>query len=147
MEEQQLEIQKQFRNQQEKYIYYLISLCVSAIGFSVYITTGHKLNFSQIPLGISIITWSLSIFYGLKLIAMIQRLLDLNNVYFEILQGKNHISGTDPEKIKVGIDRILKIIQEGSKNAAKYGKRQYNLFFTGMFTFIFWHVIEMYLQK
>jgi len=145
--EEQLELQKQFRNQQEKYTYYIIALCVSAIGFSIIITKGQKLNFSQIPLGISIITWSLSIFYGFKLIEMILRILHLNNELFEIAQGTNQISGTNPEKIKIGIDTISQIIKEGSAKATKYGNSQFRFFFIGMFTFIIWHVIEMYFQK
>jgi hypothetical protein len=145
--EEQIEIQKHFRNQQEKYTYYLIALCVSAIGFSVFIAIGRKLSYSQIPLGISILAWGLSIFFGFKLIEMLLKLLSLNNEYFEVIKGNNPISGTHPEKIKIGIDTILRIIDQGNQKAGNYKKLQYSFLLLGMISFLTWIVIEMYLKK
>lgn len=47
MNEVQIEIQKQFRQQQEKLVYYIMALSVSAIGFSIYQTTGQNLKVVQ----------------------------------------------------------------------------------------------------
>ena len=46
MNEIQFNIQQEFRDKQEKYVYYLIALSVSAIGFSVYKTEKLSLTFS-----------------------------------------------------------------------------------------------------
>ena len=43
MSENQRQIQRQYRTQQEKYVYYLIAISVSAIGFSIYKTENHYL--------------------------------------------------------------------------------------------------------
>ena len=43
MSNAQLEIQKQFRQEQEKFVYYIIALSVSAIGFTVFKTTGIRI--------------------------------------------------------------------------------------------------------
>ena len=66
MNEIQFNIQKEFREKQEKYVYYLIALSVSAIGFSVYKTENQSLAYSQIPLALAVLSWSISIFCGLK---------------------------------------------------------------------------------
>ena len=55
--EEQKEIQKQFRQQQEKYVYYVIALCVAVIAFSIHKTTGKSLAWSQIPLAIAVLFW------------------------------------------------------------------------------------------
>ena len=44
MTEQQKELSKHFREQQVKYIYYIIALCVAAIGFTVHETLGLPVN-------------------------------------------------------------------------------------------------------
>ena len=62
MGEIQFSIQQEFRDKQEKYVYYIIAISVSAIGFSVYKTENHQLNLSLIPLGFAVICWSTSIF-------------------------------------------------------------------------------------
>lgn len=66
--EEQKEIQKQFRQQQEKYTYYVIALCVAAIGFSVHKTIGLPLKWIQIPLGVAVLFWGISIYCGLNFI-------------------------------------------------------------------------------
>jgi len=48
--DQQNDLQKQFRDKQEKYVYYLIALCVASIGFSITKTSGESLKWIQIPL-------------------------------------------------------------------------------------------------
>jgi hypothetical protein len=60
----QSELGQQFRQQQEKFHYYMIGLAVTAIGFSIYQTTGQPLKIVQIPLAISTACWGLSIFCG-----------------------------------------------------------------------------------
>ena len=51
----QNEIIQNYSQKQEKYVYYLIALCVTAIGFSVQLTTGTELNYFHIPLGLALI--------------------------------------------------------------------------------------------
>ena len=77
---EQLEIQNQFRNQQEKYTYYLIGLCVAAIGYSVNMTIGQELHYSQIPLGIALLCWGISCYCGLEVVGIGINGLRLNNI-------------------------------------------------------------------
>lgn len=145
MEENQKEVQRQFRQQQEKYVYYIIAISVSAIGFAIYKTSGQPLKLSQIPLGLSIISWGLSIFCGLRFIKYIISTLYANNAYFDVLAGRHPKLGNHPEKIAAGVEGIKKAIEMNSETASNYSKWQERFFYSGIIFFITWHVIEMYL--
>jgi hypothetical protein len=142
--EEQLEIQKQFRQQQEKFIYYIIALAVAAIGFSVVKTTGQPLKLIQIPLGLAILFWGLSIYYGLNFLKLITSTLYANNVYFDILQGLHPEVGKHPERIEAASSGIKQAMTRNSDKASKYASRQEKLFYFGIVLFITWHLFEMY---
>ena len=89
MSEIQFNIQQEFREKQEKYVYYLIAISVSAIGFSVYKTENQELRITLIPLAFAVICWSISIFLGLKFLKYVISVLYANNDYFAIIKG-NH---------------------------------------------------------
>ena len=57
MKSEQKELLNIFRQQQEKYVYYLIALCVTSIGFSVYKTSGVPIKGIQIPLAVAVLSW------------------------------------------------------------------------------------------
>lgn len=95
--EAQIDLQKQFREKQEKYVYYIIALCVAAIGFSVTKTSGDILRWSQLPLGIAVLCWGLSIYCGLKFIAYVLSNLFANNAYLDVLSGRHPQVGVNPD--------------------------------------------------
>jgi len=87
--EEKKEIQRQFRQQQEKFVYYLIALSVTSIGFSIYKTTGQPLKWTQIPLGMSILCWGLSVFCGLRFLKYVISTSYANNPYFDLIHGRH----------------------------------------------------------
>lgn len=144
MSEVQIEIQKQFIQQQEKLVYYIIALSVSAIGFAIYQTTGQRLKVIQIPIGLAVICWSISIYCGLKFLKYVISNLYANNEYFEIKKGNNNEIGNHPDAIKAavkGYKAAMAINQNRMKNYFKY---QSLLFYVGIILFIIWHLLEMY---
>jgi hypothetical protein len=145
MEENQKEIQRQFRQQQEKYVYYIVALAVSSIGFAIYKTSGQTLKWSQIPLAIAVLCWGVSIFCGLMFIKYVISNLYTNNEYFEILEGRNAKVGNHPEMIKVGVGAIKEAMEYNSTRSGKYFNWQGRLFYVGIVSFIAWHILEMYL--
>lgn len=136
----QFNLQQEYREKQEKYVYYLIALSVSAIGFSIYKTDNQSLTFSQIPLGIAILSWSISIFCGLKFLKYIISNLYANNAYFEIIKENNQ------ESINAKIKGFREAMKINSKSMSIYFKIQGFLFYLGILLFIAWHIIEMYLK-
>jgi len=146
MNEIQFNIQQEFRDKQEKYVYYLIALSVSAIGFSIYKTENQSLTYSQIPLGLAVLSWSISIFCGLKFLKYVISNLYANNSYFEIIKGNHPNIGNQPELIKAGVEGFKEAMQINSDTMVKYFKFQGYTFYFGIILFIVWHIIEMYLK-
>lgn len=141
--EGQLEVQRQFRQQQEKYIYYTIGLSVTSIGFSVYNTTGKALSFSQIPLGISVLCWLLSIYLGLRFISYVLSTLYANNAYFEILKGEHPDVGNNPRLITTAVSAIKGVMEVNANKANALSKWHIRLLYAGIISFIVWRIIEM----
>lgn len=144
MGDEHSEIQKQFRQQQEKYVYYVIALCVTAIGFSVYKTSGVALKLIQIPLALAVVAWGLSIFCGLRFLQYVISSLYANHIYFDIMEGRHPKAGTHPELIKAAATGITEAIEINSNRANRLAKWQNKFFYIGIISFIAWHVIEMY---
>lgn len=146
MSEIQFNIQQEFREKQEKYIYYLLALSVSAIGFSIYKTENSTLTYSQIPLALAVLCWSISIFCGLKFLKYIISNLYANNDYYEIIQGRFPSTGKNPELIKYAVQGFQQAMKINSGAMKIYFKFQGILFYSGIILFIVWHITEMYLK-
>lgn len=141
----QADLIKQFREQQQKYAYYIIALCVAGIGFAVQKTMGVPLKQTQIPLGVSILCWGISIYCGLQFLGVQIAGLYKNSELINISEGRNPISGTHPQKIKIGVETILEIMEGDSSVAMRLAQWQNRLFYFGILCFVAWRVWEMYL--
>ncbi len=142
-QEIQRDIQKQFRTQQEKYIYYVIALSVACIGFAVNKSIDQPLKWIQIPLGISVLSWGASIVFGFSHIQKSLSILAQNSHYFE-LEMQAHILNNSQvaERAKELWDEMIRKSREG----IDYTRSQYGLFLFGIVAFIIWHILEMYLR-
>jgi hypothetical protein len=143
MGEIQKELVKKFRESQEKFVYYIIALSVSAIGFAIYRTVDKELNLTQIPLGLSVLSWGISIYCGLNFLKFyISQLFD-NAIYLEF-KSDNTINeskkATDLKKMKIDIIN-------NSEIGLVFFNWQNKLFYTGIVLFIIWHIIEMYFNN
>jgi hypothetical protein len=141
----QADLIKQFRDQQQKYAYYIIALCVAGIGFAIQKTIGLPLRQSQIPLGCAVLFWGLSIYCGLNFIGVQISALYSNSGLIEVQEGRHPLTGTHPEKIKIGIEAITKGIERMSKKTMRLAKWQNRLFYWGILFFLVWRIWEMYL--
>lgn len=124
------ELRNQFREQQEKYVYYIIALAVTAIGFSVYKTTGQPLKLIQIPLGLSVLFWGISVFCGLKFIAYNISMLYTNYEYLQMIKWQQ--------------DELKPIMESNIKSAGNFFNWQGRLFYLASILFLIWHFLEMY---
>jgi len=142
--EEQREIQTQFRQQQERFVYYLIALSVTAIGFSVHKTTGQQLKWIQFPLGMSILFWGLSVFCGLRFLKYVLSTLYANNTYFDIKKGRDKKLGNNPHNIEAAISGLQQAMESNSNTANVYSKWQERFFYSAIILFLIWHILEMY---
>ncbi len=144
--DEQNEVIKQFRQQQEKFTYYIVGLSVAAIGFSIIKTNGLPLSWTQIPLGLAVLSWAISIYCGLTFLKYVISNLYANKAYFDIVSGQDPKVGNHPELIKAAVSGITQAMQSNSDKAEKLAKWQDRLFYCGIVFFLVWHVLEMYLK-
>lgn len=140
----QNEIEKLYRAEQQKYTYYIIGLCVACIGFSVVHTMGQQLKLTQIPLGLAILSWSISIYYGFKFLQSGMGVLYNNFYMLEIEKGYDEEIGNNPEYIISAKKGIFEATKSIAIKAERYFTRLIKMFFGGIIFFIAWHITEMY---
>lgn len=138
------DLNKKFIDRQEKFVYYLVALSVTCIGFSIYQTIGRPLEITQIPLGVAILSWSISIFFGLQFLKHSNSLLADDAESLRVTSGTHPISGKNPAAIVVG----KRYFEEARTKTGKILIRQFRSlewgFYLGGVSFVTWHVIEMY---
>ncbi len=142
--QEQIELFRIHGQQQEKLVYYIVALCVTAIGFSIYQTTGHSLKWIQTPLALAVLSWGLSIYCGLRFLKYALSILYANNALFNIFQGIEPGVGNYPQLIEAASSGVEQAIKQSSETSSKLFKWQERLFYSGIVLFLFWHLLEMY---
>ena len=149
------ELTAKYRVEQSKYAYYIVALCVAAIGFSINQTMGRVLHYELWPLGLSVLLFGISVWSGLKFIRYI-----ISGIAFEI--DVKEISLGSNEKYKritlaLGIDpqsnQAKAITHDALSESARiktdwmsfWYKLQAITFYIGIITFLSWRIHEMYL--
>ena len=140
----QEEIKKEHRLQVQKLVYYIIALCVTAIGFSVIQTTGQKLELTHLPLGIAVVLWTISIFLGLRYLSSSISILYNNNLYFDILKGNIADFNKNEATQKYAANIAMEKTQEIAEKYEYHLIAQEILFYFGVLSFLIWHIIKMY---
>lgn len=143
MPDQKEELIKVYREQQYKYAYYIIALCVAAIGFVVTQTVGKPIKYTQIPLGGAVVAWCISIFCGLKFIQYQIAGLYNNVELLKIQDGTSELIADTPNIIEYAKKLMLEQIEKNGNKTSKLAKGQDWCFYIGIFLFIVWHVLEM----
>jgi hypothetical protein len=138
------EIKKEHNYVTTKFCYYIIALCVAAIGFSIVQTSGQALDYSHIPLGIALLLWSISIFIGFAFVKSRLKFLYSNHLYLAILEGNIAEYNESKAQQDYAAGLAMKDISEINKKYKKHLYAQEILFYFGVISFIVWHVIEMY---
>ena len=141
--EEQRDIQRQHRQGQSKYTYFLIALSVSSIAFSIQKTINEPLILRQIPLGLAVLSWAFSIYSGLTFLQKGLDILYTNNAYFEALKGNLAETKGNPAMNTIAANELMKILKDKIKCGSKYYIWQFRSFLTGIVLFIVWHLFEM----
>jgi uncharacterized membrane protein len=129
-------IEQQFRNQQEKFVYYIIALSVAVIGFSIHLTTGQPYKWSQIILGLSTLSFCLSVLCGFRYLKKLLEFLSFNRKYL-INKSQREL----PREEEEYISEEKSIFQ---KKTTSLWNCMYRLFFLGVFLFLIWHLTDMF---
>lgn len=80
----ELALQKKFKTAQEKYIYFLLAVAASAIGYAITQAKVEPFNLNHAAFGLSVCLWSLSFMSGLKFIEFTTNSTYQNVIYLSI---------------------------------------------------------------
>lgn len=141
----ELEIYKQQRQGQDKYIYFLLAAVGASIAFALNQTMGLPLSASQWPLGVAVAFWSGSFVSGCSRLSKIEEILNLNVGLLRVQMGTHELldhPGEIPEAEKIMRGRL----ETANHQANRWSQWQYRLLICGAAFYIGWHVYEMALR-
>lgn len=129
----------------QRYTYFLLAAVGACLGFSLTQTQGLGLSWTQIPLGVAIVVWGLSIWYGCRCIERTSLTLYANYALVQVQTGTHpDISGYGREAQVHAADGIRLAAERHSDLSNRFGRRQFRLFIFGVLCYIVWHVWEMW---
>lgn len=144
--EQQIEIYRQHRTAQDKYVYFLLAAAGAAIGFAVSQTQGAKLSCSQIPLGFAVGLWAFSFFFGCKHLGYVASTLFANMALLKVEAGEHPEVGTHPGYMAAASEGIRSAIESNSDWASRFARWQFGSLVLGAIFYLGWHIYEMWLR-
>jgi hypothetical protein len=144
--EQQIEVYRQHRNAQEKYVYFLLAAVGAAIALAVNQTQVAKLAWSQLPLAGAVALWAFSFYFGCKHLAYVESTLFANVTLLQVESGQHPQVGGHPQFMAAASEGIRDAIKSNSKWASRFARWQFNCLLLGAISYLGWHVFEMWLR-
>jgi len=141
---EKIEVYRQINQSQEKLTYYIIALCVTAIGFSIIQSNDLTLTCYLIPLGIAVLSWSISVFYGIKSLKNRTNLQFENYELLRVEEGSHEVLDGNIQLIKPASKILNDNISSIQRKASFHTAIQHVLFYFGITAYLFWHILKMY---
>jgi hypothetical protein len=142
-DDKSLEVYRQLRTSQDKYTYFLLAGAASAVALAVNRTTGASLSYWQVPLGLAVLCWGLSFYFGCRHIAYVNSNLYANSELLKVQSGTHPLAGRNPQLATAAAEGITKAMEANSEVANRYGHLQFRLLISGGILYIAYHVLEM----
>ncbi len=143
IQEQYVEVYRQFQEAQRKYVYFLLAVAGAGISISVKYTMGHCISVSQVPLAIAVVLWGTSFFCGCKFLGIQASLLYTNAL---LLSFKSKLVPKNQQDL-LRLSELDKSFDESFERRSalgeKWGRTQLFLIFYGALFFIEWHLLEL----
>ncbi len=141
----ELEIFKQFKAAQEKYIYFLLVAAASAIGYAMTQSKVEPLEYWQIPLGLSVFFWAVSFMSGLQFVVYSSSFTFQNHNYLAFKRELKKYPADEAKILLTKFKEIQSTTSEKQQNKMQlYGSIQNYTLLLGAFFYIVWHILRMY---
>jgi len=145
-EQEMLELHKQHREGQSKYTYFLLAVAASAVAFAVQKTSGARLSWPMIPLGLAALSWGLSFYCGCKNLLWVQTAIYTNYSLLQLKSGVHAEQPPHPHLLQAAEEGVRSAIKTNIEGAEFHGKWQFRLLILGAILFLSWHVLDMVLR-
>lgn len=140
---EQMELHKALRESQSKYTYFLLASVGATIGFAITQTKTSTLSVWQIPLGIAVLFWVLSFYYGCRYITYTNLAFYADAEKLRIQSGHHPEVGRDKFIVLAAASGVQKAFEINSNKASNLMLRQFRTFIIGSIAFVFWHIAGM----
>lgn len=137
------ELTKVLKQRQDKFVYYIIGLCVASIGFSLSKTFEDSLDFNHTPLGIALLCWFLSIISGMRWIYLQMGLMQHNLDLSDLINGLYDKTKMNEVQKLDYINSTRDKLQKGGDSCERALNTMIFTFLMGIVSFVFWRVLEM----
>ncbi len=141
------EVYRALREAQTRYTYFLLATAGAGIGLAVNQTQGAHLSVSQVPLGLAVLSWGLSFFFGCRHLADVASALYANAEVLRVESGENPDVGQHPQMVAAASTGIREAIEFNADRANRFGHWQFWFLVGGAVLYVAWHVLEMYLRS
>src|SRR3990172_1762121 len=93
-----LELFRQHRAEQSKYVYFLLAAAASGVALAVRVTSAATLHWSLGPLGAAVLCWGLSFFHGCRHLQYVLGVTRTNAALLQSERGELPTVGPEPWK-------------------------------------------------
>lgn len=138
-----LELYKQHQASQDKYTYFLLAAAGAAIGFAVQKTEGQLLSLWLLPVGLAIVCWGVSFYYGCKNIVWVQTAIYANSSLLQLKSGTHPQQPPHQQLADAAISGVRNALETNVNKAQFFGIWQFRMLITGAVLFISWRILEM----
>jgi hypothetical protein len=135
-----IEVYRQLRASQDKYIYFLLAAAALALSR----TQDRQLSVLLLPWGVALVLWGFSFFFGCRHLAYVSSTLFANAELLRVQRGEHPKAGSNPNVIEAASEGLRCAVDYNSERANLLAKLQFGFFVAGALAYVAWHVLEMY---
>lgn len=139
-----LELRREHQAAKDKYTYFLLAVAASAVAFAVQKTSGLRLSYWLLPVGIAAACWGVSFFFGCKNLVWVQSAVYANFNLLSLRRGVHPDQPQHPQEAEAAVSGVKSALHANSDRARFYAVWQFRSLIVGALFFILWHVLEMY---
>lgn len=140
----ELELSKQFKVSQERYIYFLLAASASAIGFAMTQSKVEPLAWIHLPLGLSVMLWAVSFFAGLRFIEYSISVTFQNQNYMAFKRELRSFKENRAAELLMEFkSKLNKTVEHQNGKMKLYGNMQSLCLLFGALLYILWHILRM----
>lgn len=140
----ELELYRIMHDSRQKYVYFLLAAVGACIGFSVTQTRDAQITCYEIPLGIAVVCWALSFFFGCRYLHKKSVSVGTNIELLRLRRGANPIAGSDLAAVAMGVEILEKDFGTTNSQVGFAYRWQFRLFLVAGAAFLVWHILGMW---
>ena len=128
---------------QSKYAYFLLAAAAAGIALAMKETTGQALARDHAVLGLAVLSWALSFYFGCEYLAWVDATTRANMALLMLQAGSHPDSPAHPQAREAAMEGTRQAAEENAHQSRRLANRQFRFLVVGAVFYIIWHVIEM----